>query len=1058
MTDFKKIFALASAALLALTAAAAPVSKEYVDNRVTELRSDITNVSNKLDEAVSDLESKIAIGSTSQHYIYDDQSKPSTNLLDAAGQLFKLSLEEGKERGGVWQISIVSNQIATTYFAKFIEQDGNVFRWSTNNVFDVELHLTNGQIVVTSYFDPQTNGYYVCEAGSDPLEDKLDSFKHESGYDFASLQFVRQGPSVKADEPYDKFVRKSAYDNDRSSRTVTGIKVNNGSLQHGDVSLTIPDTTNLATKQETSDAEARAKSYANTYADSRLYGADAFEGNTYTPTSVVGRVAALEQSSQETKHNVVYDLWGTTRQSVITGDGKKYGTHNEPYGAWERIVTGNLEVYTNGVFDADENIWTWRAIGNNKLTYCPTNGAVAWNGSFVQNIQTNLNPEVDDLGTVRNPSVASGNRIDFVMAGDVKNPESSDNLVFRSELPTRTVTGLRIDNETYSDGITPLFRHGDVTLPGYKAMINAVKNQDMETYWTGYTSNSIVGRVKTLEGGGANKAYLNQSPITDFTAGMNDASIVGNIMALKGDYTTHQSSTNIAGHVATNSIDARVTKPFIKDLGFYDSNTVNELIFEKVEQKRAEYVYDDVDNPTQVMDSEGRLFRFGIDDLGGTFLATQSGVGDEALGTYFYKGLGGGTNRWTNAYAKVIWYEPATGRMGDPGTVYEGAAEAGLVPTNCAVIPNIDSTYLKAAFTPQQTTIPHPYAAHYDEFARKSETDKVFDYTLDEATNSVPRMWLATSATRDRSFNPLFTVFGQMEITASGPSYQQFGAEHAIRVPFKTEENPQVELGFVAQIPSLAQYKYYSFIVPSSRETLPEIGFTNQYYSLVSWYPNRKTYQSTYANDAKYFVCLKISKSSSTASLTISNITSATHADFNLTEGALNNKTAPRDYVDIKVSDIDALAAGKSFYVDLKSLYVKYGDDSQKQWLVGEWADSYKKTTSLYAEEELHDGASVILKAATSQRYGVVKPDGVTVRINQLGQLEADAGGVDLQQVEDMLTKTNVVDFAQVSDGSLVKTAKDAKSKAEALELQVQDLITTISNLNSRIETVINGN
>ena len=65
MTDFKKIFALASAALLALTVAAAPVSKEYVDNRVTELRGDLTNVSNKLDEAVSDLESKIAIGSTS---------------------------------------------------------------------------------------------------------------------------------------------------------------------------------------------------------------------------------------------------------------------------------------------------------------------------------------------------------------------------------------------------------------------------------------------------------------------------------------------------------------------------------------------------------------------------------------------------------------------------------------------------------------------------------------------------------------------------------------------------------------------------------------------------------------------------------------------------------------------------------------------------------------------------------------------------------------------------------------------------------------------------------
>lgn len=65
MTDFKKIFALASAALLALTAAAAPVSKEYVDIKDSELRSGITAVSNKLDEAVSDLESKIAIGSTS---------------------------------------------------------------------------------------------------------------------------------------------------------------------------------------------------------------------------------------------------------------------------------------------------------------------------------------------------------------------------------------------------------------------------------------------------------------------------------------------------------------------------------------------------------------------------------------------------------------------------------------------------------------------------------------------------------------------------------------------------------------------------------------------------------------------------------------------------------------------------------------------------------------------------------------------------------------------------------------------------------------------------------
>lgn len=268
---------------------------------------------------------------------------------------------------------------------------------------------------------------------------------------------------------------------------------------------------------------------------------------------------------------------------------------------------------------------------------------------------------------------------------------------------------------------------------------------------------SLVGRVKLLEDGGANIEFLNRRSFSNFTddVAKTNESIVANIYKIKNDYVKHSASTNIAGFVATNVVDAKVTRDYVKDKGFYDKDQVDELIFEKVEQKRAKYVYDDVDDPAQVMDSEGRLFKFGIEDLGGRFVATESGIGDQALGTYYYKGFSGGTNRWTNAFAKVIWYETETGRIGDPGTVYEGAAEPGLMPTNCAVIPNIDSTYLKAAFTPQATAVPHPYSASYDEFARKSETDKIFAYTLDEATNAVPKMWLG-GETKARAFNPLF--------------------------------------------------------------------------------------------------------------------------------------------------------------------------------------------------------------------------------------------------------------------------------------------------------------
>ena len=147
---------------------------------------------------------------------------------------------------------------------------------------------------------------------------------------------------------------------------------------------------------------------------------------------------------------------------------------------------------------------------------------------------------------------------------------------------------------------------------------------------------------------------------------------------------------------------------------------------------------------------------FGIEDLGGSFNVTVQ-ENPAAVGEYKYDGLRRGTNYWKSAGGFFIWYDPATGAMGDPSTTYEGSEEKkGLVPTNCAAIPPINNAPVTvASFTPQATTVPHPYSTSYDKFARKSETDKIFAYTLDEATNAVPKMWLG-SETKARAFNPLF--------------------------------------------------------------------------------------------------------------------------------------------------------------------------------------------------------------------------------------------------------------------------------------------------------------
>ncbi len=110
------------------------------------------------------------------------------------------------------------------------------------------------------------------------------------------------------------------------------------------------------------------------------------------------------------------------------------------------------------------------------------------------------------------------------------------------------------------------------------------------------------------------------------------------------EYTKYSDVTNVAGVVASNAIDTA----FIKGKNFYDKSEVDTIVENKVEQKRGIYIYDNVDTPTQVMDSNGYLYQFGIEFVGGYFVVT-SATEQVMFGKYTYMGLLNGTNVWKNA-------------------------------------------------------------------------------------------------------------------------------------------------------------------------------------------------------------------------------------------------------------------------------------------------------------------------------------------------------------------------------------------------------------------------
>ena len=247
------------------------------------------------------------------------------------------------------------------------------------------------------------------------------------------------------------------------------------------------------------------------------------------------------------------------------------------------------------------------------------------------------------------------------------------------------------------------------------------------------------------------------------------------------------------------------------------------------------------------------------------------------------------------------------------------------------------------------------------------------------------------------------------------------------------------------------------FIRPSSSETLPLIGFTNK--CLFAEYPSRNTTSTGIAAYQTRRVILKISKASGKASLVISNLTSSATStlQFPTSSSQYNYQKQYNDYIDLTYANPIGSASSVGVLVNLRTVYIKYGN-TDPVMLVGRWAREYQNSLKVYAEQEVVQGNIVTIGAATTERYGVVKPDGVTVRLDEAGRLTADAGGISDQQVRDLIAQTNAVDIAGSIAGTSFQTnsvlgrALDCETRVTALEADVKSLNDTIGVLNARLQ------
>lgn len=1019
------------------TCNATPVSREYVDEKLDGM---------------------------AVRYVWSD-TMPPTNALNSIGQMFKVTTPN--PRGGFWQVSGGSGTSIQTYTAYLKTEADPVFTWaSSGNNLQVSYNMQTGKITVKFTADGNTSqGTYVANKFKNPLNNELQNYEYEGGTSFDSLTYTPQGAYVRAQTPYNSFLEKSVYNADMAGvvRKVNGMSGPN-------ITLNIPSIAGLA-----------SETYVNNNLISYLYANDPYQ-RTYTPQSVVGRIYSLEKTAQEYQHNVVYDLWAENFGQVINGKGQVYDTIEQPYGLWERTTLSQpdvvVEQYNTGSTNVVTGAFEWKSVNNNVVTYTPTTGEVKLNGNLVGLVETNLNPMLrQDLGSVTNTT--DRNILKFTTKGWIKRFPARTQITFDETLPVKTVTGLNWDDRR-NELNQLIYDRGLVVLPNYTGMF---KYYDMDSWSGGYTEKSVVGRIRYLESGGANKEYLNRRPITDFTdqPTTTNNSVVANLVRIKNDYTTHQNATNIAKVVSTNVID----KQHIKSRGFYDKGEVDTLIANSVEQKRVLYLYDDQDNPTQVVDSQGRLFRFGIEDFGGSYNVVYSDQGTNALGKYTYIGKANGTNIWVNANNYKIWFVSATGTFGDPSVTYEpDSTYIGLDPEAAQQLPNFNTEYTKATFTKQQKHDAGPYREPYNRFTLDTETkdlktytDNTIDSTVNYLTNVVPHLRIGTDEAANRRWSPIFNVTGELTPGANEHTVRQLTDVDTIGLPTKTEFHQTIDLQFQAKIPRpttdvpwVGAARTYYFIKSSNEQTSPSIGlqYTNAYYT-AQWYvvfnwPNEQRIlinninliNSTQLCDVR----VMIEKNAGFATLTISNLVNNISQSFKSTVATRPN--APDDSIAICVSH-PARTQG-AFTIDVDTVTAEY-EYSGKNKLVGFYASNYRKADTIYAEQQLGSEVGIMLRPASPDWYGVVKPDGVTIRVEN-GLLVSDAGGMQEDQVKQMLGQTDMnALYGAPTTTSMIGRIKQLEQQVATLQesmatltQQYQLLYEAVSNSTQKIEGALGGN
>lgn len=1029
--------------------AAIPASREYVDTKVQQSEQKV------LQETTKYVDGKMS----ETTLLYDDKHLPPQNALDSNGNMYRVSTTRAV--GGKWTIGQVVEEQVVTYEASYVGNADNIFTWKKDDIFIVTYNLTNGVLNVKYSYGELKEGIYDCGTYNNPLKNKLEKFEYVSGYKFDSLNYVSQGPLVKEDTAYESLVKKSVYDVDRAN-TVTSV---NG--QKGAVVIDIPEVSDFAKKTYVDGqvGAAEGRMHASVFTE------DAYSRQ-YTEASIPGRINILEQTAKKQQQSLVNYLWSENMLQVMNAFGEIFDTVYETHGHWERTTILNpdavLEYYDTA--SESDNLFIWKSSANHTMTYCPTNGAVTQDSLLLGYTATNLNPTYShELGSFTN--TVDRNILNFKKRGYVRAKTRKDIAVFEGQLADKTVTGISHDGMKNGDG-SPKYETGKVLLPDYKTDYDSkFLTKDLDGDWTtDATDKSLVGIVKRLEIGGQNvTTNLTRVPMSDYLDDVTQTndSIVGTLYRVNRDFASKDSVKDIAEAEVTNKVD----KQFIKSKGFYDTNEVDTIIASKLDDKRIKYLYDDIDNPTQMVDSKGNLYHYGLENFGGRYELIYSVGGNANYGTYTYAGLIDGKNVWTNQNQKQIWYNPSTGAMGDPDATYEGSeSKKNLNPENCDVIPDINTANTKATFFKQISTEKQRYTQPYDKFAQNSAIQKTIDDKIDVITNNLPQLYLAESSVT-RQFNPYFTVSPNFNPGVSENTYVKITSSNTIKIPVDTVMNSTIELSFIAKLTyHNALNVVQNFIKSSNENVLPSIGplkwSTEGYFDFGILYPTYESvgigYMPGFIKGNDVFIKIRLEKNSGPMTLFASNMVDNVVKTFT---GFVNVNRSKADYWTLQLDE--GYNYNGDYMLNVDSLVLKLDNTEEK--LIGQYASDYTKVNKLYADKELGNANGIKLELATPEKYGMVKPDGETIKINAAGKLYAEntggGGGASTEEIVGMMSKTNITFFTLPTANSVVgKTLNNEQNiiavsnKVETLDGISKEILEQLKAYNTRLENALNGN